>query len=238
MPGIHHTAIVTADVDASMRFWRDGLGLTELFDYTFTGDWPTLFGAATDQLRSIFLGDPETPETGIVELVYSTDARGGAAADGRSGVRILPAVAAARCRRDAGHAGRPRLRRRGAPDRDARAGREEGRDGSAQRARRCPRRTDRSAAVTAQSSPGEDPASVARWSTGCARRETTSWCGTSRAATSTATSAIPTRCRPRSTGPSPATGCPAASSRARASAHPVCCSSRRPPTGSGSSTPT
>ncbi len=69
MPGIHHTAIVTADVDASMRFWRDGLGLTELFDYTFTGDWPTLFGAATDQLRSVFLGDPETPDTGIVELV-------------------------------------------------------------------------------------------------------------------------------------------------------------------------
>jgi catechol 2,3-dioxygenase-like lactoylglutathione lyase family enzyme len=69
VPGIHHTAIVTADVDTSMRFWRDGLGLTELFDYTFTGDWPTLFGAATDQLRSIFLGDPDTPDTGIVELV-------------------------------------------------------------------------------------------------------------------------------------------------------------------------
>jgi catechol 2,3-dioxygenase-like lactoylglutathione lyase family enzyme len=69
VPGIHHTAIVTADVDASMRFWRDGLGFTELFDYTFTGDWPTLFGAATDRLRSIFLGDPETPDTGIVELV-------------------------------------------------------------------------------------------------------------------------------------------------------------------------
>jgi glyoxylase I family protein len=60
---------VTSDVDAAMRFWRDGLGLTELFDYTFTGDWPTLFGAATDQLRSIFLGDPDNPETGIVELV-------------------------------------------------------------------------------------------------------------------------------------------------------------------------
>ena len=59
MPGIHHTAIVTADVEASMRFWRDGLGFTELFDYTFTGDWPTLFGAPTDQLRSIFLGDPD-----------------------------------------------------------------------------------------------------------------------------------------------------------------------------------
>jgi catechol 2,3-dioxygenase-like lactoylglutathione lyase family enzyme len=69
VPGIHHAAIVTSDVDAAMRFWRDGLGLTELFDYTFTGDWPTLFGAATDQLRSIFLGDPDNPETGIVELV-------------------------------------------------------------------------------------------------------------------------------------------------------------------------
>jgi catechol 2,3-dioxygenase-like lactoylglutathione lyase family enzyme len=69
VPGIHHTAIVTADIDTAMRFWRDGLGFTELFDYTFTGDWPTLFGATTDQLRSIFLGDPETPDTGIVELV-------------------------------------------------------------------------------------------------------------------------------------------------------------------------
>jgi catechol 2,3-dioxygenase-like lactoylglutathione lyase family enzyme len=69
VPGIHHAAIVTSDVDAALLFWRDGLGLTELFDYTFTGDWPTLFGAATDRLRSIFLGDPATPETGIVELV-------------------------------------------------------------------------------------------------------------------------------------------------------------------------
>jgi hypothetical protein len=52
-----------------MKFWRDGLGLTELFDLTFTGDWPTLFNAKTDRLRSVFLGDPDTPGTGIVELV-------------------------------------------------------------------------------------------------------------------------------------------------------------------------
>jgi glyoxylase I family protein len=38
-------------------------------DYTFTGDWPTLFDAKTDTLRSVFLGDPATPDTGIVELV-------------------------------------------------------------------------------------------------------------------------------------------------------------------------
>jgi glyoxylase I family protein len=69
MIGVHHTALVTTDVGKSMRFWRDGLGFAELMDYTFTGDWPTLFDANTDTLRSVFLGDPETPDTGIVELV-------------------------------------------------------------------------------------------------------------------------------------------------------------------------
>jgi glyoxylase I family protein len=67
--GVHHSAICTADVELSLRFWRDGLGLRQLFDHTFTGDWPELFGAKGDRLRSIFLGDPQTPDTGIVELV-------------------------------------------------------------------------------------------------------------------------------------------------------------------------
>jgi glyoxylase I family protein len=52
-----------------MKFWRDGLGFAELFDQIFTGDWPELFGAKTGRLRSIFLGDPQAPDTGIVELV-------------------------------------------------------------------------------------------------------------------------------------------------------------------------
>lgn len=69
MPGIHHTAIVTADIELSRRFWCDGLGLTEFMDHTFRGDWPTLFGAPTDELRSVFLGDPAVPDSGIVELV-------------------------------------------------------------------------------------------------------------------------------------------------------------------------
>ena len=69
MTGVHHTAIVTTDVERALSFWRDGLGLTVLFDHVFTGDWPTLFDASTDTLRSIFLGDPSAPDTGIVELV-------------------------------------------------------------------------------------------------------------------------------------------------------------------------
>lgn len=74
MPGIHHTAIVTSDVDRARRFWCDGLGLTELMDHTFRGDWPTLFGAKTDELRSVFLGDPRTPDSGVVELVVFSGA--------------------------------------------------------------------------------------------------------------------------------------------------------------------
>ena len=62
-----------------MRFWRDGLGFAELFDHTFTGDWPTLFGAPTDQLRSIFLGDSDAPDSGIVELVVFEGAAAGSA---------------------------------------------------------------------------------------------------------------------------------------------------------------
>jgi catechol 2,3-dioxygenase-like lactoylglutathione lyase family enzyme len=69
MLGVHHAAICTEDVERSKKFWRDGLGLVELFDHTFTGDWPELFGAKTDRLQSIFLGDPQTPNAGIVELV-------------------------------------------------------------------------------------------------------------------------------------------------------------------------
>jgi glyoxylase I family protein len=67
--GVHHAAICTADVERSLTFWRDGLGLSELFDHTFSGNWRELFGADSDQLRSIFLGDPQNPDTGIVELV-------------------------------------------------------------------------------------------------------------------------------------------------------------------------
>ncbi len=66
---IHHTAIGTADVDTSLRFWRDGLGFVQQMDGHFEGDWPTLFHAPESSLRSVFLGDPSETESGIVELV-------------------------------------------------------------------------------------------------------------------------------------------------------------------------
>ncbi|OBA63247.1 hypothetical protein A5647_05310 [Mycobacterium sp. 1100029.7] len=81
MLGVHHSAIWTSDVERSLRFWRDGLGLSQLMDYHFTGDWPELFGATSDRLRSIFLGDPDKPGSGSVELV---ELAGAAAALGGS----------------------------------------------------------------------------------------------------------------------------------------------------------
>ncbi|MDQ1434696.1 MAG: hypothetical protein QOF59_1512 [Actinomycetota bacterium] len=66
---VHHSAIVVRDVDASLRFWRDGVGFEVMMDMHFDGDWGALFGAATNRLRSVFLGDPARADAGIVELV-------------------------------------------------------------------------------------------------------------------------------------------------------------------------
>ena len=66
---IHHAAIVVADVDASLRFWRDGLGFQLLMDETFEGDWKTLFGIEATKVRSVMVGDPSRPGSGIVEFV-------------------------------------------------------------------------------------------------------------------------------------------------------------------------
>jgi glyoxylase I family protein len=68
---IHHSAIVTHDLEASLAFWRDGLGLDVLMDHDFEGPWPALFGADTTSLHSVFLGEKGEPDSGIVELVVT-----------------------------------------------------------------------------------------------------------------------------------------------------------------------
>ena len=79
---VHHTAICTVDVAESLRFWRDGLGFEPIMDLSFEGDWRALFGAPEDTLRSVFLGDPAEPSTGIVELVDFGSVPGGPSATG------------------------------------------------------------------------------------------------------------------------------------------------------------
>ena len=66
---LHHAAVCTRDVERSLQFYRDGLGLEVLIDQRFDGDWSRLFGARGDRLRSVFLGDPQSADAGVVELV-------------------------------------------------------------------------------------------------------------------------------------------------------------------------
>jgi glyoxylase I family protein len=69
MTPLHHAAIRVGDLEQSLRFWRDGIGLEVLMDHEFTGDWPTLFDAPSTWLRSVFLGQADHADAGIVELV-------------------------------------------------------------------------------------------------------------------------------------------------------------------------
>jgi catechol 2,3-dioxygenase-like lactoylglutathione lyase family enzyme len=48
---VHHTSLVTADMEATLRFWCEGLGFNVLVDTEVEGDWPELFGAPSRRLR-------------------------------------------------------------------------------------------------------------------------------------------------------------------------------------------
>jgi glyoxylase I family protein len=67
---VHHSVIIVDDLDMSLSFYRDGIGLEVLQDRTVEGDWPALFGAPSRTLRAVFLGDPQIPDdhAGVLEL--------------------------------------------------------------------------------------------------------------------------------------------------------------------------
>ncbi len=67
---IHHAVVFVRDLDASLRFYRDGLGLDLLQDRHVEGDWPGLLDAPSRNLRAVFLGDPRVPDdhAGVLEL--------------------------------------------------------------------------------------------------------------------------------------------------------------------------
>jgi catechol 2,3-dioxygenase-like lactoylglutathione lyase family enzyme len=78
--GIHHTVVVVRDLEASLRFYRDGLGLDVLRDRLVEGDWPDLFDAPGRHVHAVFLGDAGVPDdhAGVLELnVFDGDVPGG-----------------------------------------------------------------------------------------------------------------------------------------------------------------
>jgi catechol 2,3-dioxygenase-like lactoylglutathione lyase family enzyme len=66
---LHHTALVTHDIEAATRFYRDGLGMEITLDITPEAEFTALFNAHTDRLHSVFLSDPADATAGILELV-------------------------------------------------------------------------------------------------------------------------------------------------------------------------
>src|SRR3981081_4427855 len=75
MSGIHHSVIAVSDVGASLRFYRDGLGLDVLQDRKVEGAWPGLFDAPSRPLHAVFLGDAHVPDVsaGVLELIGFPD---------------------------------------------------------------------------------------------------------------------------------------------------------------------
>ena len=77
---IHHTVVVVRDIEVSLRFYRDGLGLGLLQDRQVEGDWPDLVDAPSRSLRAVFLGDARVPDNnaGVLELnVFDGDVPAG-----------------------------------------------------------------------------------------------------------------------------------------------------------------
>ena len=59
---MRHSVVVVRDLEASLRFYRDGLGLDLLADRQVEGDWPELLGAPSRRLRAVFLGNTRVPD--------------------------------------------------------------------------------------------------------------------------------------------------------------------------------
>ncbi|MFV8164913.1 VOC family protein [Mycobacterium sp. 134] len=69
MTTVHHAGLCVRNMEESLRFYRDCVGLAVLADKVLHADLESLLGAATETVRTVFLGDTEHPDSGIVELL-------------------------------------------------------------------------------------------------------------------------------------------------------------------------
>jgi catechol 2,3-dioxygenase-like lactoylglutathione lyase family enzyme len=66
---LHHAGVCCRDLDESLRFYRDGIGLAVLADVVLDADLAPLLGVTTTSVRTVFLGAADRPDAGIVELL-------------------------------------------------------------------------------------------------------------------------------------------------------------------------
>lgn len=69
MTALHHAGLCVGDMDVSLHFYRDCLGLSVLVDTVLEADLQALLGVQTRRVHTIFLGDPYSRDAGIVELL-------------------------------------------------------------------------------------------------------------------------------------------------------------------------
>jgi catechol 2,3-dioxygenase-like lactoylglutathione lyase family enzyme len=69
MTTMHHAGVCVRDMEQSLRFYRDGLGLTVLTDKVLNADLEPLLSVRTESVRTVFLGDAEHTDSGIIELL-------------------------------------------------------------------------------------------------------------------------------------------------------------------------
>jgi glyoxylase I family protein len=67
--GVHHAGLCPRDIDESLRFYVDGLGLDLLFDVTLDTDVEPLLGVRTRRVRTVFVGRADGPDQGHLELL-------------------------------------------------------------------------------------------------------------------------------------------------------------------------
>jgi catechol 2,3-dioxygenase-like lactoylglutathione lyase family enzyme len=81
---VHHTGLCPADFDTSLRFYRDGIGLDVLVDTVLATDVKPLLGMHTTKVRTVFLGEADNRDAGILELLDlgSDEVTGGPAQTG------------------------------------------------------------------------------------------------------------------------------------------------------------
>jgi catechol 2,3-dioxygenase-like lactoylglutathione lyase family enzyme len=66
---LHHSGVCVKDIDAALRFYRDGIGLEVLVDKVIEADLESLLGVHTRSVRTVFLGAADHPDGAIVELL-------------------------------------------------------------------------------------------------------------------------------------------------------------------------
>jgi catechol 2,3-dioxygenase-like lactoylglutathione lyase family enzyme len=57
--GVHHVAIAVADLEASVRYYREGLGCAVLLDGAYVRDWDRLVGSPSTTMDMVVLVPPE-----------------------------------------------------------------------------------------------------------------------------------------------------------------------------------